>query len=80
MATAAKLDAHGHKDWRVPTKSELNVLLKNCASLGGFDKDEEYHWTSTEVNNVDVWNQRFNDGSQPYFNKTSLLDVRCVRR
>src|ERR1039458_3358697 len=26
---AAKLDAHGYKDWRVPTKAELNELFNN---------------------------------------------------
>ena len=26
---AAKLDAHGHEDWRVPTKAELDVLFQN---------------------------------------------------
>ena len=34
---AAKLDAHGHKDWRVPTKAELNVLFNNRAAIGGFN-------------------------------------------
>jgi len=34
---AAKLDAHGHKDWRVPTKAELNVLFNDRAAVGGFD-------------------------------------------
>jgi hypothetical protein len=27
MEYAAKLDAHGHQDWRAPTKGELNVLF-----------------------------------------------------
>jgi hypothetical protein len=26
---AAELDAHGHRDWRVPTKGELAVLFSN---------------------------------------------------
>ena len=34
---AARFDAHGHADWRVPTKSELNVLYNNRAAIGGFD-------------------------------------------
>ena len=34
---AAKLNAHGHKDWRVPTKAELNVLFNNRAAIGGFN-------------------------------------------
>src|SRR5438105_898104 len=28
-AYAKKLDEDGHKDWRVPTKAELNVLFNN---------------------------------------------------
>src|SRR4051812_3140058 len=35
MEYAAKLDAHGHQDWHVPTKSELNVLFQNRAAIGG---------------------------------------------
>src|SRR5947209_19638573 len=37
MEFAARLDAHGHQDWHVPTKSELNVLFQNRAAIGGFD-------------------------------------------
>jgi hypothetical protein len=33
---AAGLDALGHRDWRVPTKAELNVLFTNSAAIGGF--------------------------------------------
>src|SRR5689334_12641709 len=29
MKYAARLDAHGHRDWRVPTKAELNLLWEN---------------------------------------------------
>jgi hypothetical protein len=35
---AAKLDANGHLDWRVPTRSELNVLYQNRAAIGGFEE------------------------------------------
>ncbi len=34
---AARIDAHGHKDWHVPTKAELNVLFNNRAAIGGFN-------------------------------------------
>ncbi len=27
---AEDLGAHGHNDWRVPSKGELNVLWENC--------------------------------------------------
>jgi hypothetical protein len=39
---AAKLVAHGHQDWRVPTKNELNVLFHNHAVIGGFSVTGSY--------------------------------------
>src|SRR5580658_2265628 len=29
-----RLGAHGHCDWRVPTKAELGVLVQNRAAIG----------------------------------------------
>src|SRR5262245_927314 len=29
-------NAHSHKDWRLPSKEELNVLFNNRAAIGGF--------------------------------------------
>src|SRR5712691_7330547 len=49
---AAKLDAHGHHDWRVPTKGELNVLFQNRAAIGGFDESGSdpagWYWSSSQ--------------------------------
>jgi hypothetical protein len=39
---AAQLDAHGHTDWRVPTKAEMNVLFNNRAAIGGFKIVPDY--------------------------------------
>jgi hypothetical protein len=33
---AKNLDAHGHKDWRMPTLGELRVLFNNRAAIGRF--------------------------------------------
>jgi hypothetical protein len=33
MNFCSTLDAHGHRDWRVPTKRELNVLYNNRAPI-----------------------------------------------
>ena len=35
---ATKLDANGHRDWRVPTRGELSVLFLNRAAIGGFNE------------------------------------------
>jgi hypothetical protein len=78
---AAKLDAHGHRDWRVPTKGELNVLFNNRAAIGGFDVSAAgWYWSSSQDANDDAWGQRFIDGSQTtfYYDKNNYLSLRCV--
>jgi len=80
---ASKLDAHGHQDWRVPTKSELNVLFQNRAAIGGFDTTDSFpdgwYWSSSPFYNLVAWAQRFSDGSQYYSFKDFDSSLRCVR-
>jgi len=82
MEYAAKLDAHGHDDWRVPTKSELNVLFNNRAAIGGFDVSGSlpagWYWSSRDYYGL-AWAQRFSDGHQSYDYKSSDSSLRCVR-
>ena len=79
---AEKLDAHGRRDWRMPTKSELNVLFQNRAAIGGFDESGSYpagcYWSSTQ--NYDfAWDQRFSDGHKNTNLKYGASSLRCVR-
>jgi hypothetical protein len=81
---AAKLDAHGYRDWRVPTRDELNVLFQNRAAIGGFDESCSYpggwYWSSSQYDYNTAWGQRFCDGKQFYLNlKNTDSSVRCVR-
>src|ERR1039457_3929600 len=65
---AEQLDAYGHKDWRAPTKAELNVLFKNRAAIGGFNESSSYpagwYWSSSQGGYLYAWVQRFSDGYQ----------------
>src|SRR2546425_3898208 len=65
MEYATKVDAHGHQDWRVPTKGELNVLFNNRAAIGGFNDTGRHpggrYWSSTEAV-LGAWDQRFSNG------------------
>jgi hypothetical protein len=83
MEYAAKLDAHGHKDWRAPTKSELNVLYNNRAAISGFDESGSdpagWYWSSSQYTNYDAWAQRFSDGGQSDYRKYDVSSLRCVR-
>ena len=80
---AERLDAHGHKDWRVPTKAELNVLFKNRAAVGGFNETGSepagWYWSSSQYDYYDAWDQRFSDGYQGDVSKVNDSSLRCVR-
>jgi hypothetical protein len=83
MEYAAKLDAHGHQDWRVPTKGELNVLFQNRAAIGGFN--ETGLWSGGWYGSLSgylfngAWAQRFSDGTQLGYDKDRGSSLRCVR-
>lgn len=83
---AKNLDEHGHKDWRVPTKEELNVLFQNRnkgALRGTFNTTGLYpviyYRSSTTDEDNRKWGQRFNDGLQHMHGGDYHSSVRCVR-
>jgi Protein of unknown function (DUF1566) len=80
---ARELDAQGHTDWRLPTKSELNVLFQNREALGGFNytglSPEGWYWSSSPFDESAAWAQRFSDGDQYNDMKSALSSLRCVR-
>jgi hypothetical protein len=80
---AVKLDARGRRDWRVPTKDELNVLYQNRAAIGGFEEPGSdpvgWYWSSSQFNEYIAWGQRFSDGHQDFSNKSNVSSLRCVR-
>ncbi|MCB9990481.1 MAG: DUF1566 domain-containing protein [Rhodospirillales bacterium] len=76
----AGLSAHGHTDWYLPAKDELNVLYINRAAIGGFETSGSYYWSSTEYDNFYAWRQRFSDGIQDSNTKNGTFAVRCARR
>jgi hypothetical protein len=84
MEFAAKLDAHGHRDWRVPTKGELDALFNNRAAIGGFETRGSnpggWYWSSSQLNLYGgAWAQRFSDGNRFNYSKYGDSFLRCVR-
>jgi len=79
------LSADGHRDWRVPSLTELAVLFSHRAEIGGFnetgvvDNQPGYYWSSFEVTDATAWGQRFNDGYHDDFSKQRGSLLRCVR-
>lgn len=78
------LTAHGHSDWYLPARNELNVLYTNHVAIGGFNVTgsfgDGWYWSSSEVANISSHMQRFDDGFRGPVDKIAGLAVRCVRR
>ena len=70
--------------WRIPTKSELNLIYKNKYKIGGFIND--YYWSSKEYSNDNYYKKspqvlikRFSDGNEIACFKDYAFYVRAVR-
>jgi uncharacterized protein DUF1566 len=83
MDYAAKLDAHAHRDWRLPTTGELAALFNNRAAIGGFDVSGSnpagWYWSASSDNEWGAWERRFSDGFQVSDSKEGVSALRCVR-
>ena len=67
----------GYTDWFLPSKDELNILYENKFAIGGFT--DYYYWSSTEIDDVNAWEQDLGSGGQ-YDDEKRLTDnVRAVR-
>jgi hypothetical protein len=67
--------------WRLPTKDELNILLKNKDKIGGFAIG--FYWSSSEVGYGNAWSKGINAGGHASFDasfdKSSAYYVRAIR-
>ncbi|MDC3312407.1 DUF1566 domain-containing protein [Flavobacteriaceae bacterium] len=65
------------RDWRLPTKYELNEMYLQQLAVGGFAVG--IYWSSTELDNDGAWLQAFNVGNQFDYYKNDFNYVRSVR-
>jgi hypothetical protein len=72
----ADLVLDGYSDWYLPSKDELNRLHQNRVAIGGFTTYG--YWSSSEVDNNNVWKQYFGDGFQTIANKGAGM-LRAIR-
>jgi hypothetical protein len=86
LSNAANHDANGamFKDWRLPTRRELNLMYTQRISIGGFDLSlnapgYSYYWSSTEGSNLFAETHYFTNGVQTSSDKFSTSNVRAVR-
>jgi len=76
-------DEKNHDDWYLPSKGELNAIYENLVVPGIITPsslNSSYYWSSSEIDNKDVWSQRFDDGQPVNFAwKNNIMNVRAVR-
>lgn len=65
------------RDWRLPTKYELNEMYLQQLAVGGFANT--YYWSSTELDGGFAWFQYFGNGNQFNYDKVIIHFVRSVR-
>jgi len=70
-------DGANFRDWRMPTKYELNEMYIQRVAIGGFSSD--YYWSSTEFDSTRAWGQNFSGGNQSGGTKSLGSRVRSVR-
>jgi hypothetical protein len=76
---SAQFAAHGHRDWRLPTPGELDVLFKNRTAIGGFDASGLRYWSSMGHDFFFAQTKRFSDGRNEGWNRRQQFGQRYVR-
>jgi Protein of unknown function (DUF1566) len=75
------LEGANHHDWRLPERSELNLLYHQKNIVGGFVSNGNY-WCSTETEyNYEAWYQNFGSGQKipTAFSPSPRCRVRAIR-
>jgi len=65
------------RDWRMPTRFELNEMYVQRVAIGGFANAD--YCSSTEIDYGGAFLQIFSGGLQDYDNKANFSYVRSVR-
>jgi len=76
----AELTLGKYNDWFLPSKDELNHLYLNLKLFGVGKFVDNWYWTSTQLENYDVWLLNFETGQMDQmFFKYHMYRVRPIR-
>ncbi len=77
----ANFEFDGYKDWYLPSQKELDKLYEFNKTLPKAQRlKQEYYWSSTELNNGDVYYKSFFNGKSYSLIKRNKAKVRAIRK
>jgi hypothetical protein len=76
---ARTLEDHGHKDWRLPSQAELQVLYDNRAAIGGFEGKDYWSSGTWGKAGLGAWGHDFATGEPKRYLNLNTYSLRCVR-
>ena len=81
LSNASNHDTNGakFKDWRLPTKRELNLMYVVYNNGNGASLNANFYWSSTEYDYINAWLQISAVVVRAPRNKSHLHSVRAVR-
>ena len=81
LSNAANHDTNGakFKDWRLPTKRELNLMYGVYTNGNGASLNSYTYWSSTGTGSNYAWVHYFINGDQDDYYKINGRNVRAVR-
>ena len=81
LSNASFHDTNGakFKDWRLPTKRELNLMYGVYSNGNAASFNSAIYWSSTERGDNDAWGQNFNGGADYSNTELYSTNIRAVR-
>jgi hypothetical protein len=81
LSNASNHEADGakFKDWRLPTKRELNLMYLVYSNGNGANLNGTFYWSSTGLGGNNAWGQNFTNGYQDGNVDNNTTYVRAVR-
>ncbi len=74
---AGTLSAYGYSDWRLPTRTELDILIEHRESLPGFRSD--WYWTAHNLDSRFSIVKSLKNGKDKMYSKESTQSFYMVR-
>lgn len=74
-----EMKAHGHDDWYLPAKNELEIVRRHLGPQPNNGFKDAYYWSSSEMSSNNVWSNYFGGVDDTAYYKRTAFQARCIR-